>query len=76
MGETGIVWHIDSLGRFVIPKEIRNALNIRAGEFLKIVVDQDKIVLSKYKVGCELCGSVEDVISMSSGKLICRDCLK
>ncbi|AHD04702.1 hypothetical protein ERIC2_c08690 [Paenibacillus larvae subsp. larvae DSM 25430] len=76
MGESGIVRHIDGLDRFVIPKEIRNTLDIRAGDLLKVAVDEGKIVLSKHKVGCVICGSLDDVIPMSSGTLICRDCLK
>ena len=35
MRATGIVRHIDELGRVVIPKEIRRTLRIREGDPLK-----------------------------------------
>ena len=49
MKATGIVRHIDGLGRIVIPKEIRRILRIREGDPLEIFVESDnKIILSKY----------------------------
>jgi len=52
---TGVVRKIDSLGRIVIPKEIRKNLGIRDGENLEIFLDDEKIVLSK----CSSLNSVE-----------------
>ena len=45
---SGIVRRVDSLGRVVIPKEIRKVLKIKENEQLEIKVDDDKIILSKY----------------------------
>lgn len=39
MKATGIVRRIDDLGRVVIPREIRKALNIREGDPLEIFTD-------------------------------------
>lgn len=39
MKATGIVHHVDDLGRVVIPKEIRRTLGIREGEPLEIYTD-------------------------------------
>lgn len=45
---TKITRRIDDLGRIVIPKEIRDNLNINEGENLEISVNNDAILLSKY----------------------------
>lgn len=44
----GISRKIDELGRIVIPKEIRNNLNINVNDELEIYVSDNKIVLEKY----------------------------
>ena len=36
MRATGIVRHLDDLGRFVIPKEIRLSLGIKEGDTVRI----------------------------------------
>ena len=53
MRATGIVRRIDDLGRIVIPKEIRNSLNVSEGDAMEIWVTDDHsgIVLTKYS--CE-----------------------
>lgn len=48
MKSTGIIRKIDDLGRIVIPKEIRNSLNIFDNDNLEIFVEEDNIVLKKY----------------------------
>lgn len=49
MKSTGIVRKIDELGRIVIPKEIRNVLNIQCNDNLEIYVDNYNIILKKYE---------------------------
>jgi AbrB family transcriptional regulator (stage V sporulation protein T) len=49
MKATGIIRRIDDLGRIVIPKEIRNSLRLKEGNTLEISVEEDRIILSKYK---------------------------
>lgn len=39
--------HIDDLGRIVIPKEMRDSLNIRPGDIITMQIDDDKLILSK-----------------------------
>ena len=47
MKATGITRHVDELGRIVIPKEIRNSLDIDVNDLLEIYVDNEKIILEK-----------------------------
>ena len=39
--------HIDDLGRIVIPKEMRDSLNIRPGDVITMQIDDDKLILAK-----------------------------
>ena len=49
MKATGIVRHIDDLGRVVIPKEIRRTMRIREGDPLEIYTDREgEVIFKKY----------------------------
>lgn len=48
MKTTGMVRRVDSLGRIVIPKEIRKVLKIKENEQVEINVSDDSIVLNRY----------------------------
>lgn len=50
MKTTGITRRIDSLGRIVIPKEIRNNLRIKTGELLEIQLSDEIILLKKHSL--------------------------
>ena len=75
MKSTGIVRPIDSLGRVVLPKELRETLQISTKDPLEIFVENDKIILKKYSPCCIFCGNGDEV-TYYKGKLICRDCLE
>lgn len=45
---TGIIRHIDNLGRLVIPKELRNKFGIRDGGPVEIFTDSNSIILRRY----------------------------
>lgn len=76
MKSTGIVRAVDELGRIVLPKELRIAMDINGkGDSVEIFVDDDKIVLKKYQPACVFCGNASNVVYLK-GKLVCRDCVK
>ena len=75
MKSTGIVRKIDDLGRVVLPKELRDMLNIEIRNPLEIYVDGNMILLKKYEPGCVFCSSAKDVVYFK-GKNICPECLK
>lgn len=75
MKSTGIVRKVDPLGRIVLPKELRRTLSIEEGDSLEIFSDEDKIVLRKYKCGCDLCGEVIGIREVSGIK-ICPKCIE
>lgn len=75
MNATGIVRRIDDLGRFVIPKEIRDSRHWKTGDSFEILMDGERIVLREYKPGCKLCGKVErDLIVVKDDIRVCKDC--
>lgn len=75
MKSTGMVRKIDELGRIVLPKEIRDTMDIKSGDGIEIFVSEDKIILKKYEPSCIFCGNADNV-EFYRGKLICRDCLE
>ena len=75
MKSTGIVRHIDELGRIVVPKEMRMKMDIASSDPVEIYVEGNKIILTKYHPCCNFCGSENDVVNFK-GKKICRECLE
>jgi AbrB family transcriptional regulator (stage V sporulation protein T) len=61
---TGVIRHIDELGRIVIPKEIRRNLGIRDGENLEIFIDEDKIILQKQMMISRVSSIAESIINI------------
>lgn len=74
MKSTGISRPVDSLGRIVIPMELRESLGIKTKDTLDIFVDGNNIVLRKSGESCVFCDERDDVIAFE-GKKICRNCL-
>lgn len=73
MKSTGIVRKVDELGRVVIPIELRRTLDIAEKDALEIYVDNDRIILKKYKpnMTCQVTGEVSDEnLSLAQGKII------
>ncbi|MBQ2676876.1 MAG: AbrB/MazE/SpoVT family DNA-binding domain-containing protein [Clostridia bacterium] len=75
MAFTGIERRLDELGRVVIPKELRNSLNIPTGTPLAIYVEGSRIILEKSAGTCAICGSSENVKEFG-GKGICEHCIE
>ena len=74
MKSTGIVRHIDELGRIVVPKELRKKLGIAACDPVEISSEGDKIILTKYSPVCHFCGSTEKIREFKE-KNICEKCI-
>ena len=73
MKATGIIRHIDELGRIVIPKEMRRKMDIQNNDPVEIFVEGDRILLAKYVPSCIFCAGTEDV-SIFKEKRICKAC--
>ena len=75
MKATGMIRQLDSLGRIVLPIELRRTLDISTKDMLEIFVEGNSIHLRKYEPGCHFCGSAGDLTSFKN-KQICRKCLE
>ena len=74
MTSTGIVRHLDELGRIVIPKETRGLLGLRDHDPLEIFLGNGELILQRFLPGCVFCDSSTTGASFK-GKSICRRCL-
>ena len=74
MKSTGITRAIDNLGRFVVPKELRDSFQLGEKDQLEIYTEGDRIILQKYMPGCVFCGEIEDVVFFAH-KRVCPACL-
>jgi len=75
MKSTGIVRRLDELGRVVIPKEIRNKLNIEEKDPIEIYLEGTSIILRKFESGCIFCNNSKE-LSTYKDRLICKKCLE
>lgn len=74
MKSTGVVRQLDTLGRIVLPIELRRTMGIGIKDMIEIFVEDDRIVLKKYHPACIFCGDARDVAPFKD-KLVCRNCL-
>ena len=75
MKDSGIMRRVDSLGRFVLPKELRRQLQIDCNDYLQIYTEGTKIIIQKAQSSCALCNKTEDLIDFNDKK-VCRSCVK
>ena len=75
MKATGIIRPIDSLGRVVLPMELRNTMNISSQDTLQITINGEYIVLRKFHPSCVFCNNITDVVEYK-GKSVCKACMK
>ena len=75
MINTGVIRQLDSLGRIVLPIELRRNLEIGPKDMLEIFVEETSIILRKYEPDCLFCGSSRGLTPYKD-KMICASCLK
>lgn len=74
MKSTGMIRRLDELGRVVIPKEIRDKLDIKEKDPIEIYVDGSSIVLKKFETNCIFCNNSKNLLEYNE-KQICKECL-
>ena len=65
---------VDSLGRVVLPADLRRALGIREGDVLDIAVEDGHLVLSRHEPLCVFCRARDD-LTERAGKHVCAKCV-
>ena len=71
----GMIRQLDSLGRIVLPIELRRTLDINTKDMLEILVEGNSVILRKYEPNCHFCGSSASLTEFR-GKMVCRRCLR
>jgi AbrB family transcriptional regulator, transcriptional pleiotropic regulator of transition state genes len=65
---------VDSLGRVVLPADLRHALDIREGDTLDVAIEDGHLVLSKHDPACVFCGTRTDLVE-HAGRHACAGCV-
>jgi AbrB family transcriptional regulator, transcriptional pleiotropic regulator of transition state genes len=72
---TGIIRHMDELGRIVIPIEIRKRFGLTEKDPLEISIKDEMILLSKPRTSCVFCGR-SATVEEHRGRGVCRNCIE
>lgn len=70
----GIIRRIDSLGRVVIPKEIRKIVSLKEGDAVEIGLQNGIICLQKPHFECRFCTNILTEQQLDSEFKICLEC--
>lgn len=66
---------VDSTGRMLIPKEVRERFGIVNGKTtLEMYIEDDKAIIKVHAPGCFLCGEISNTVEFK-GKRVCLDCI-
>jgi AbrB family transcriptional regulator, transcriptional pleiotropic regulator of transition state genes len=65
---------VDSLGRVVLPADLRHALGIREGDVLDVTVHDGHLVLTRHEPMCVFCGA-RDALREHAGRHACPACV-
>ena len=76
MKYTGMTRPVDDLGRIVIPKELRDSLDIRATDRMEFWMTDEGMVLRKAEERCAVCGGVHGDMLTVDGMKFCRVCAR
>ena len=66
---------IDNLGRVVIPKSIRNALNVKHNDEITMRVENQSLIITKNNSTCSICPE-EKVKVQIKDKFLCTSCVE
>ena len=67
--------NVDELGRIVLPAEYRNALNIKAKDEVRLLLEPDRITVQKFVSSCYFCNSTDHLVRLGS-EAICKSCMR
>lgn len=73
MKSTGSIRRVDGMGRIVLPKELRDNLNLKTQDPIEIYVDHNNLVMKKHRHenACFITGELSDKnTSFFEGKIV------
>ena len=74
MKESGIIRNSDELCRIVIPKEMRDKLEIKDKSYVIIYQRGKEILINKYDDSCVFCGKKTGLTEYKD-KFVCKKCI-
>ncbi len=75
MKSTGIIRHLDNLGRITLPIELRRNMNLDIKDPVEIFVKDDCIILKKYEPSDIFTGAKKDLVEYE-GKMVSVETIK
>lgn len=75
MRKTGMTRPIDSLGRIVIPIEIRKSFGLEIKDRVEFFTSQDGILIKKAQIKCVFCENANDLVDYQDIK-VCPACVE
>ena len=76
MTEKGVRCKVDKMGRVVIPKGVRQQLNIESEkDSVELKVKGEEIILKKYRPACFFCDTLDEIVNYE-GYNICVNCIE
>jgi transcriptional pleiotropic regulator of transition state genes len=76
MWNCGGLRSVDNLGRVVLPKSIREEMEIQVGDTVDIVACGDGIMVRPCKLRCRCCGEFGKNLVEVNKLWLCRNCVK
>lgn len=74
MKATGAYRRLDTLGRLVLPAELRRHTALDSGTAVTFLIDGNHLVLRANESGCVFCGSDEALVDFAEHH-VCRRCI-
>lgn len=75
MKATGMVRRITELGHFVLPAELRRNMGINVKGKVEVIIDDEMLIIKKYKPACFLCDSTINV-KIFKRRFVCSKCIE
>lgn len=75
MKQVGYVSKIDSLGRVVIPKAVRQMYHLEKEDAIEIIAKDNGLFIRKYQPTCIFCEETDNLV-MFNGQTVCEECIK
>lgn len=74
MKQIGYVSKIDTLGRVVIPKPVRQMFDMEKEDAIEILPKDNGLLIRKYQPVCLFCGEMDNLIT-HEGVKVCEECI-
>lgn len=75
MKSTGVIRHIDNLGRLTIPIGLRKNYDIVCGDAMEIYTEGNYVILKKHERCCVFCGERQKLL-IYKDRPVCEACRK